>query len=275
MPAEGIHFSVLGDSGVGGSAARLGALFVDLPYFDSFWWGVVRYLLKVGPSPSAWGDVTHNRAPIAVGRGFMEEGVRMKGDGGLWLRGLAAGYICHAAADRSMHAHINALAKARAERLGDKPQRQHLEVEKFQSILFHDARMGFEVMGTQALVTHCEIDAAPLWKPGPVRDAVQRVMKAAWGEAPSPRLFRGWAKGYAQYLKLIGGPLGKRVAPGPEKEAAREEVFTGFHERYDAAVAKSKRWIATLSAYGDDGVFDASARAALESEMPEGTIDPK
>ncbi|MBL8951923.1 MAG: hypothetical protein JNK82_14165 [Myxococcaceae bacterium] len=275
MPAEGIHFSVLGDSGVSSSAAKLGALFVDLPYFDAFWWGVVRYLAKVGPAPSPWGDVTHHKAPIAVGRGLMEEGVRLKGEEGAWLRALAAGYICHAAVDRSMHPHINALARARAERLGDTPQRQHLEVEKYQSILFHDARYGFEVMGTQALLEHCDVDASPLWKKGPVSDAVQRVLKAAWGKAPSRGLFRSWANGYSSYVKLISGPLGRRVAPRPEKEAARDEVFTGFHERYDAALKSSRRWMSTLQAYGDDGVFDASARAALESEMPEGTIDPK
>ena len=275
MPAEGVHFSALRDSGLSGDAARLGAVFVDLPYFERFPLAVLRYLLDAGPLPSRWGDVTHRRAPIAVGRGLMEQAVRLGGEAGAWLEAFALGYISHAAVDRSMHPWVNSLALERAQRLDDTLERQHQEVEKFQSIIFHDGRLGFEVMGTGALYAHCTVDAAPLWTPGPVREAVQRVLSEAWGEAPAPALLRGWARGYAQYVTLIASPLGRRVAPREEKEVARAELFQGFEGRFDAAVAQSKRWISALKAYGRDGAFDASARAALERELPEGTIDPQ
>ncbi len=278
MPAEGVHFSALNDSAVATphpGAARLGAVFVDLPYFDRFPSAVLRYLLDRPPAPSRWGDVTHHRAPIAVGRGLAEEAARLGGDDGAWLHALALGYISHAAVDRSVHPHVNALAAARAERLRDTHARQHQEVEKYQSILFHDARMGFEVMGTRALYEHCIVDPSPLWKPGRVADAVERVLQGAWGEAPSREELKSWSKGYVQYVKLIASPLGRRVAPREEKERVRAEVFPHFAEQFSRAVAQSRRWMQALDAYVRDGRFDESARAQLERVIPEGTIDPR
>ena len=279
MPAEGVHFSALDDSGLSTSAhptaLRLGAVLVDLPYFDRFPGALLRYLLGRPPAPSRWGDVTHHRAPIAVARGLVEEAQRLGGEDGAWLRALALGYACHAAVDRSMHPFVNRLAASRAKRLGDAHARQHIEIEKYQSILFHDARMGFEVMGTRALYRHCRVKAEPLWRPGRVSDAVQRVMLAAWAEAPSRQTLRGWARGYAQYVTLIASPLGSRVAPRAEKEAVRDELFTGFLPQFEAAVAQSKRWVQALGDYARDAAFDASAKAALEKVMPEGTIDPQ
>lgn len=276
VPAEGVHFSALADSRVAvphASAAKLGAVLVDLPYFERFPLAVARYLLSRPPAHSRWGDVTHHRAPIAVGRGLAEEAARLGGEDGAWLHALALGYISHAAVDRTVHPHVNSLAAARAARLGDAHARQHVEVEKYQSIMFHDARMGFEVMGTRALYEHCAVEAAPLWI-GRTGEAVQRVLLAAWGEAPSRALLRGWARGYAQYVWVIASPLGARVAPREEKERLRGELFDGFNRHFDAAVVRSRAWMTALDRYSRDGLFDESARAELERVMPEGTIDP-
>ncbi|MBK7863607.1 MAG: hypothetical protein IPJ65_34375 [Archangiaceae bacterium] len=277
MPAEAVHLSAFADSRVTVphvEAARLGALFVDLPYFESFPLSVARYLFKRPPATSRWGDVTHQKAPIAVGRGLMEEGVRLGGADGAWLRSLALGYVSHAAVDRSMHPFVNRLAAARAARLGDAHARQHQEVEKYQSILFHDARLGFEVMGTRELHAYCTVDASPLHRPGAIAQAVDRVLLSAWGVAPGLERFSGWARGYAQYIALISSPLGKRVAPPAQKERERPELFPQFEERFARAVQQSRTWVETLAAYGADARFDASARAELERVMPEGTIDP-
>ena len=116
MPAEGVHFSALADSGLSSGAARVGAIFVDLPYFERFPLALLRYVLEWGPAASRWGDTTHHKAPIAVGRGLMEEAKKLGGEDGAWLHELALGYISHAAVDRSMHPHVNALASARAKR---------------------------------------------------------------------------------------------------------------------------------------------------------------
>src|SRR5262245_9477970 len=84
MPAEAIHLSALEDSLKKSPArsflsrtalqrgVRLGAVLIDLPYFDRFGLAVARYLLKlpVG-SGSPWGDAFHLRCPVAVGKGLL------------------------------------------------------------------------------------------------------------------------------------------------------------------------------------------------------------
>src|SRR5262249_12246285 len=129
------------------AAARLGAVFVDLPYFDRFAWAVLRYALHLPPQASRFGDLFHHRAPIALGRAFGEAAVclsqqRETADSGALLFALAVGYISHAAVDTSMHPMVNRVAKERAAAQRDDPNRQHQEVEKFQSILFHERRFG-------------------------------------------------------------------------------------------------------------------------------------
>ena len=87
---EAVHLSGLADSLAGSSAwvrratsgqhqaaARLGALFVDLPYFDRFARAVIRYALKKPQAHSVSGDVFHQKTPIALGRLFGEAGVRL------------------------------------------------------------------------------------------------------------------------------------------------------------------------------------------------------
>ena len=86
MPAEAVHLSALQDTLAGAAAplaaatagpalreaARLGAVFVDLPYFESFPRVLLDYVLKRPQRPSRWGDIFHQRTPIALGRALAE-----------------------------------------------------------------------------------------------------------------------------------------------------------------------------------------------------------
>jgi hypothetical protein len=79
VPAEAIHLSALEDGldaldpaprrllETHREAARLGAVLVDLPYFERFRWEVVRHVTRRPPRPSAWGDRLHRAAPSRVG----------------------------------------------------------------------------------------------------------------------------------------------------------------------------------------------------------------
>jgi hypothetical protein len=298
MPAEAIHLSALQDSLPDGGklchgiltdpslreAARLGAVLVDLPYFDRFSRAVMRYLFHLEPQTSRWGDILHHRAPIALGRELSEAAVKLQKSSataaeGRVLQALAIGYISHAAVDTSMHPMVNSTARARARRLGGAPSRQHQEVEKFQSIIFHEKRFGFDFMGTKELLRYIAVDAAPLVGDSglqAVAQAVAESMHKALGEAPSRQDFRRWAKGYKSYAQLIASPLGKTIAPPRDKEREGPALFAAldFPAHFARAVTHSARFIKALCEYMKDGVFDESARAALAKEIPEGTIDP-
>lgn len=300
MPAEAVHLSALHDSLAVApaavraalaepmqlQAARLGALFVDMPYFEGFAWSMLRYLLRRPPKYGGWGDVFHNRAPIAVGRALGEEGARLARsaatrEAGELLTAISLGYISHAAVDTALHPMINGLAAQRAAALGDAPARQHQEVEKFQSILFHQQRFGFDFMGTETLRTYIAMNPRLLGRvwgedSGALGAAVDAALLSILGDAPGRVRFRRWTAGYAQYVWTIASPVGKTIAPPAEKERERPQVFDGldFPGRFARAVQQSLRWMTTLHAYLADGVFDERARAALHAEIPEGTIDP-
>ncbi len=295
MPVEAVHQSALVDSLVGATAwvrrstagsfrdaTRLGAMFVDLPYFDRFALAVVRYALRRPQGYSHWGEVFHQKTPIALGRLLGEAGRRLSGstateEAGRTLMALALGYFSHAAVDTSMHPDINDLARERAARSGLHPSQEHHEIEKFHSLIFHEQRFGADLMGTAKLQHYIEVDGLCLGDRGPIGDAVQASLIAVHGQAPSQADLRRYARGYLQYCALIGNRLvGPRIGPRPEREAARAEVFDGFDfpARFATATAKSRHYLDALGAYLADGVFDDSARAALAALVPEGSIDP-
>lgn len=295
MPAEAVHLSALQDTLTGApgpvaalvgrpelrEAARLGAVFVDLPYFESFPRVLLNYLLNRPQRPSRWGDIFHHRTPIAVGRALGEAGAalqhsRATRSEGQYLQALALGYFSHAAVDTSAHPQINAMARERARRLGSTHGQQHQEVEKFQSILLHEQRFGFDFMGTATLREHIRIDMRPLLEPGPIASAVQAALLRCHGEAPDPGSVRSWVSGYRSYVRILVSPLGKTIAPPAAKRRARPELFDAvdFPARFAAAVAQSRRWVATLGDYLQDGRFDDSALTAFARAIPEGSIDP-
>jgi hypothetical protein len=295
VPAEAIHLSALMDTltvlpipvrralcaPAGGEAVRAGAMFVDLPYCDRFRRTLVRYVLGVPPQLSPWGDVLHQRAPIALCRGLAEAGARLQRsaasrEAGAYLVALALGYASHAALDTALHPLVNALAGVRGAALGDPHLiRQHQEVEKFQSVLFHEERHGHDYLGTPVLRDFLAIDWRPLCA-GPVLQAVLGEMRAALGEAPEPALLRRWTRGYGTYIGVLGGLLGRRVATGAEKERERPALYdaVGFPGRFAAAVGRSVDWVRTLHDYVSDGAFDDSARAELGRRIPEQSLDP-
>ena len=166
MPVEAVHLSAFEDTLAVApailrraippslrDAARAGALFVDLPYFHWFAIGLVRYALRWPQAPSRWGDLLHQRAPIRLGVALGEAGAVLlrsaaTAETGAYLRALALGYVSHAALDTLMHPLVNRLAAEQAAALGDTVARQHGEVEKIHSVLFHEERYGFDFLGT-------------------------------------------------------------------------------------------------------------------------------
>jgi hypothetical protein len=295
MPAEAVHLSALHDtlselpaaarpwvSGEGLlQAARLGAILVDLPYFDRFARAVVNYVLKRPQAASRWGDVFHHGRPIAFLRELGETAVELSRspltrEAGERLRAVALGYASHAAIDTAMHPMVNGMARARMRTHGGTHGQQHHEVEKFQSILFHEQRLGFDFMGTLRLHRYISVDLREVERPTPLQTALRGVLHRLYGEAPCDEELGRWARGYRQYALLLASPLGKTLAPPAAKERERSGLFDGpgFPRRFARAVAQSRRWVETFAAYLADGRFDDSARAALHREIPEATIDP-
>lgn len=291
VPAEGIHLTALREAMASHAlapsvrrrlirrddAARFGALLPDLPYFDRYAIEVVRYVARVPARPSQWGAQIHSGGAVALLEQLLGIARRERDTGyGEELGAIALGLASHCAIDRALHPLVNALARAYP--VGDSHDAAHREVEKFQSICFHEQYLGRDTMGTPAISGYLAIQLTQ-------RDdaRLHRLLREAWtaalGGALTARELAGFVRGYRQHAWLLGTPLGKRVAPPAAKEAARPRFLTGawgtFAALLEAAVGSS---LGVLDAAG--AVLDASeadvdgARRALARVLPAGTIDP-
>lgn len=293
MPVEAIHLSAFADSVAQSRArplltahpslfslGRLGALVLDLPYFERFPLGVMRHLLKRPTAVSRWGDALHFGTPVgilhrlldqvrALSRGQAAESIRFDAQR---LLALALGVASHLAVDASMHPLVNRLAKERAARLADDPLRQHSEVEKFQSVLFHEQRNGFDFMGSPALRQHIDVPTASLHSDALLRESFLSALQATVGERPSAATLRDWCRGYAQFTWLLSSPLGKTLVPERAKVEVRQELFAGpdFLGAYRQAVSASRRALDTTI---DLAFNDASELAQSQAHLPTGPID--
>jgi hypothetical protein len=287
MPAEGIHLTALREATHAASlspavrtrlvrhddAARLGAILVDLPYFHRFTNEVLRYIAGIPAKPSPWGAALHDGGAIDLLGAILDIARRERDD---TLAALALGLASHCAIDRALHPLINALARRHP--AGKNHDASHREVEKFQSICFHEHYMGRDMMGTPEMTSFLAIrlvDGLP--------DRIVVLLLEAWrralGTAPESTELAGYVRGFRTHTRLLGTPLAKRLAPPPTKDAAKPRYLYGtwgtFSSLLEHAVAAS---LAVLDAAGD--VLDASptdvhrARAALASRLPRGTIDP-
>jgi hypothetical protein len=287
VPAEGVHLTALREAMTSPAlspsarkrfvrhedAARLGAILVDLPYFHRFTGEVVRYVIGLPAKPSPWGAALHDGGAVDLLVALIEVARRERDD---TIGAIALGLASHCAIDRALHPLINALA--RRHQAGKNHDASHREVEKFQSICFHEHYMGRDMMGTPEITSYLAIRHAE-----DLPDRVARLVLEAWrkalGSAPEAGELSGYVRGYRTHVRLLGTPLGKRLAPPPAKAAAKPRYIEGgwgaFATLLERAVAAS---LAVLDATGD--VLDASAgdvhraRAQLASRLPRGTIDP-
>jgi len=280
VPAEAIHLSALADTRAGADGAiarlltvhdreaRLGAVLIDLPYFERFPVELVRYVARRPPRASAWGDRLHRAAPARVGLELLRMARASRRDS--WIA-LALGYLSHVAVDGALHPLVNRLARARAATRGSTDGAEHREVEKFQSILFHERRFGRDLMGSEPLVRYIDVGAGELLADEELRRALDGVLRAATGESPREGRWRAWAAGYRQYTRVLGSPLGKLPAPPAAKARERAALYedVAFEREYAGAVERSRRYVAAGLSALESGALDERFFGAV----PEGSID--
>ncbi|MDQ3364126.1 MAG: zinc dependent phospholipase C family protein [Myxococcota bacterium] len=287
MPAEGIHLTALREAAGSarldpavrrrlvqrGDAARLGAILVDLPYFHRFTGEVVRYIAGIPARPSPWGATLHDGGAITLLGALIDIARRERST---TMAAIALGLGSHCAIDRSLHPLINALA--REHRVGKNHDASHREVEKFQSICFHEQYMGRDMMGTPEITSYLAIQLAD-GLPDRISVLVLEAWRRALGTAPEPPELADYVRGYRTHTRLLGTRLGKRLAPRAAKEAAKPRYLQGswgaFPTLLEHAIAASVTVLDAIGTVLDASVTDVhAARAALASRLPRGTIDP-
>ncbi|HEV7558191.1 MAG TPA: hypothetical protein VGO00_22135, partial [Kofleriaceae bacterium] len=238
MPVDAIHLTAmregLAHAGVSAEArravaraehaARLGAVWLDLPYFASFGANIVRYGLGLTLPHSIWGTETHDRAaPLfraVIRRGAAVRDELARCEAAAFTIGLAS----HIAIDRALHPLVNWLAE-RYRRVS-KPNltmlQAHREVEKFHSLEFHESYWGRDSMGTVALASYMGIDGIDRLDRGHLGMMGRRAMTDAFGTAPSVTDVVAWGRGYALYVRLLASPVAKLLVSRRARDQAAE-----------------------------------------------------
>jgi len=288
MPAEGIHLTALREAmacpALASSvrrrlvrrddAARFGALVPDLAYFHHYVAEVLRYVARVPARPSPWGAAIHDGGAVALLGSLLTIARRERDDD---LAAISLGLASHCAIDRALHPLINALARAHP--TGRNHDASHREVEKFQSICFHERYLGRDTMGTPAITGYLTIQLA-----NRLDHRLNRLLREAWsdalGTAPGERELAGFVRGYRVHARLLGTPLGKRIAPPAAKDEARPRFLLGpwgsFEALLEAAITRSLGVLEAADAVLDATTADLDrARRALAVKLPAGTIDPQ
>lgn len=288
MPAEGIHLTSLREAACTANvpqgarrclareedAGRFGAVLLDLPYFAGYAGEVLRYVAKLRPRPSPWGNTVHERAAVPILQSILDDARRLRSER---LAAVALGLASHAAIDRQLHPLVNALARRHPD--GRDHDAAHREVEKFHSICFHEAYFGIDRMGTPGIARVVQVPMSELFADRVVAPAVTRAFAEAMDDAPGARALSEMGRGYEQHTALIASPLGKLVAPPAAKEHGRAVFFSGawgsFDDLLDVAIAGS---VPVLDAVwrvfdaGDERELEA-ARVILDTRLRPGSID--
>jgi hypothetical protein len=288
MPAEGIHLTSLREAVASErltpgarrlvvrheDAARMGAVLFDLPYFDRYAEEVVRYVARIAPRSSPYGGIIHERAAVPIAFAMLERARAARSDA---LCAIGLGLVSHAAMDRQLHPLVNALARTQMPR--DTHDASHREVEKFQSICFHEEYLGRDRMGTPGIVRLVAVPLRELFAQRVVADAIEWSFRRALDPSPSRAVLRRMGRGYEQHAALLGSPIGKLVASEADKADARPKYLAGAWGAFDAiltvAISRSVDVIARAFDFYEATDADAPrARDALSALLHEGTIDP-
>jgi hypothetical protein len=287
VPAEWIHLTALREAAFLGSlatparrcvlrfesAARLGAIGPDLPYFDHYGEELVRYVAGIPARASSWGARVHSGGAIELLGSVLDRARRERSE---LLAALAMGLASHASIDRSMHPLVNALARRFPE--GRSHDASHREVEKFQSILFHERYYGRDHLGSAAIGPLIGVPAAELIATTLAGPALAQAYGRMSSESRFEKPLRRMANGYGMHRAVLSSPLGKRVASAAEKERARPIFFEGGWGNFERVLEQTVRFSvpvieAVWAAFEATDRDATSARAALAALLPEGSIE--
>lgn len=258
------------------SAAKLGAIFVDLPHYQGIYGSMLRHWLRLPHRLGRWSDVFHMHRPTALGIAFGElTQTDLELTGEPWALAFVAGYFSHLAFDRVIHALINRLVRENLQPTDDATT-LHFKCEYIQALLFHRELYGADVVGTRVvrkmtatqLVNEHDHDAEVL------RFIVRGCLKGL-GMAPAETEVVKWARGFAAYLGILTTPIAKLYNVRDNDEGRRlthtfyRNDFFNYVTFYNRAMALAVDYVNAVFLYLSDMDFSDEARADLLLRVPE------
>ena len=263
---------------------RLGSIFHDLPYYGNMLAEAIRYGLGSPALDEPWAYRMHSVRSDRFVASYIRAAATTAGpltrDERLALVG---GLISHAALDLTLHPLVNYCARRDTERFGGHESGHQRLTEKYQALLFHQERLGYDPIGTRAfreqtrVVKDGSIVRARVEWPilGFMRDAYVGV----YGDAPEGQTWAGWVRSFRHFGLLVSMPIAQQNSALRLKDPElRPRYFENDVFRFWEFYAHSERRVTELGnlayAYFDAGDFsraaeDAFVRAARIDDLAE------
>ncbi len=225
---------------------RLGAVLVDLPYFEHLLLNGIRLLLKRDVRFNIWGLRLHLHSPTRLCR----ELFRRARD--LPARAMALGALTHLAVDTLFHEEI----ERRVSAIGSpNPNALHKTIEDQVDLHSHRHLLGHPGMGTPYARERLRLAPHPTWTA-----RFSAALLAVYKEAPPAPLLERWLRGLALFGAMHASPRLPWVETVPKEDA----------DLRDTAVALADRAVALSQQYIEIGVAEMeSPRDPPLTEIPE------
>lgn len=259
-------------------AMRLGSVFVDLPYFAGFPLQVARHFAGRVSFGSPWGQVFHTRATGTLALRLCEALRRAHALGRDDARALAfiGGWLSHHALDRTIHPlvrrHVDADLAAQGEgergRERGRASHWHAHAEKHQSLYWHLANTGHDIMGTPYL---CERTGSLPRLGDALWEMIESACLHAHARAPGRGEAAWWLRWVRVYGRLLSSPLGRRegirAGDGESRRVYYEE--SRFEEWVLRATTATLAALAAAEEALSAREIDAAARARFLAAVPD------
>jgi hypothetical protein len=251
--------------------ARLGAVWVDVPYFEGLGRRLVGDLLGRADRPAPWGDRWHWRDAHGLVR-LALLAARDRPDPGP-LVAFALGHLTHAALDVATHPQVNAWVAEAVARGDPHHAAVHRQVENVQVELFWREVRQRPLFGTrEALWLLAPARTLLTW--GADGQALLAVLRRERGLAPSLAEVRSWALGLGEYALLAAGPLVRRYLPETALAAQAAWYRDGAYRFERVVQAATERSVeAVTAAWASFGAPGGLAHAAFHQRFPEVDLD--
>src|SRR5262249_28935679 len=127
---------------------------------------------------------------------------------------ILAGFTSHVALDLSMHPLVNYIARRDTRLQGGAESHHHRLAEKFHAQFYHLDSTGHDLIGSRqigekARVTKRSSLVRRVAEPA-IIDLTVSAYRAMWSDAPGRREVAGWVRSFAQFGRMVGGPLALR-----------------------------------------------------------------
>ncbi len=265
-------------------ARRLGAVFVDLPYFTAFPLQVARHFVGRVSLSDPWGHVFHTRG---VGRLALAvvEGVRRRHlearEGGAEAIAFLGGYLSHHAMDRLIHPVVQRHVREHLAASGGWFESHHTEAEKYQSLFFHHELLGRDIMGTEyPLQVTATFPGASRWRarlPEELAAVIEGAIVEVHARTPSRRQLDAWLRWTSWYGRLLSSGQGWRegidALTDAEKLKRRYYTETGVAQLVDQATALTLDYLRAADETLACETLDRAMRARFLEAVPDVDLD--